>query len=114
VSKSLGEFEQFVLYGILALGEQAYGAAIHREIHERTGRSVLIGAVYTVLDRLETRGLVSSWIGEPTAERGGRRRKYYRLRAAGAALLREAHESHQRMAHGLGRRLNELASKASR
>jgi PadR family transcriptional regulator PadR len=108
VSRDLGPFEQWVLFAILALGGEAYGAAIHREIQERTGRSILIGAIYTVLDRLESRGLVASWMGEPTAERGGRRRKYYRLEAEGARRLRDAYDAHRAMTRGLANRLERL------
>ena len=69
---------------------------------------MLIGAIYTVLDRLETRGLVSSWVGEPTAERGGRRRKYYELRPEGAQRLQNAHAEYRGMTRGLGKRLERL------
>ena len=84
MGKSLGEFEQMILFALMSLGDDAYGASIRREIVERTGREVSAGAVYTVLDRLEMRGLVASRVGEPTAERGGRRRKHYRIEASGA------------------------------
>ena len=70
----LGDFEQLVLMGVLRLGDAAYGAAIRQEIHARSGRDVSISAVYTTLDRLEAKGFLSSWIGAPTAQRGGRRR----------------------------------------
>ena len=69
--------------GVLRLGDAAYGAAIRQEIHARSGRDVSISAVYTTLDRLEAKGFLSSWIGAPTAQRGGRRRKFYALRPAG-------------------------------
>lgn len=108
MSKNLGELEQFILYAIVALGDDAYGAAIHREIQGRTGRSLLIGAIYTVLERLENRGLVCSWIGEPTPERGGRRRKNYRLESEGARRLQEAHAEHRGMTRGLGNRIERL------
>ena len=76
--------------GVLRLGDAAYGAAIRQEIHARSGRDVSISAVYTTLDRLEDKGLLSSWIGAPTAERGGRRRKFYALRPAGTVALQQA------------------------
>lgn len=110
MSKQLGELEQFILYAMVALGEDAYGAAIHREIQGRTGRSILIGAIYTVLDRLERRTLVASHMGEPTPERGGRRRKYYVLLPEGVSRLRQAHDAHQAMTRGLDKRLNKLVS----
>jgi DNA-binding PadR family transcriptional regulator len=103
---ALGDFEQLVLMGVLRLDADAYGAAIRREIHERSGRDVSINAVYTTLDRLEQKGLLRSWVGEPTPQRGGRRRKFYELRPAGLAALRQAYEAFQAMADGLEWRLH--------
>jgi len=97
----LGDFEQLVLFGVLRLGEDAYGAAIRQEIHARSGRDVSINAVYTTLDRLEGKGMLRSWVGEPTAQRGGRRRKFYALRPAGATALRDAYRAFTAMAGGL-------------
>ena len=102
---ALGDFEQLVLLGVLRLGEEAYGAAIRQEIHARSGRDVSINAVYTTLDRLEDKGLLRSWIGEPTAQRGGRRRKCYAMTAAGVAALQQAYRAFTAMADGLERRL---------
>ena len=104
-TQPLGDFEQLVLMGVLRLDREAYGAAIRREIHERSGRDVSINAVYTTLDRLEGKGLLRSWIGEPTAQRGGRRRKFYALRPAGVAALRQAYHAFTAMADGLRGRL---------
>src|SRR5438045_6801616 len=97
---ALGDFEQLVLFGVLRLEAQAYGAAIRQEIHARSGRDVSINAVYTTLDRLEAKGLLRSWIGEPTAQRGGRRRKFYALRPAGVAALRQAYRAFAAMPIG--------------
>lgn len=102
----LGDFEQLVLLGVLRLAAAAYGVRIRQEIHERSGRDVSINAVYTTLDRLESKGLLRSWIGEPTAERGGRRRKFYALRPAGLAALRHAYHAITAMATGLERQLD--------
>src|SRR5258708_593004 len=105
-SKSpLGDFEQLVLFGVLRLEDGAYGAAIRQEIHARSGRDVSINAVYTTLDRLESKGLLRSWTGEPTPQRGGRRRKCYALRPAGLAALRQAYRAFNSMADGLEGRL---------
>ncbi|MBA2304482.1 MAG: helix-turn-helix transcriptional regulator [Acidobacteria bacterium] len=104
-SAALGDFEQLVLLGVLRLQEGAYGAAIRQEIHVRSGRDVSINAVYTTLDRLETKGLLHSWVGEPTAQRGGRRRKFYALRPAGIAAMRQAYQAFRSMADGLEGRL---------
>jgi DNA-binding PadR family transcriptional regulator len=102
---ALGDFEQLVLLGVLRLQDDAYGAAIRQEIHARSGRDVSINAVYTTLDRLETKGLLESWTGEPTAQRGGRRRKFYALKPAGITAMRQAYHAFQSMADGLEGRL---------
>ena len=101
----LGDFEQLVLMGVLRLADEAYGAAIRREIHARSGRDVSINAVYTTLDRLETKGLLRSWTGEPTAQRGGRRRKFYALTPTGVTALRHAYRALTAMADGFEDRL---------
>lgn len=99
--RALGELEQLVLLAILALGDDAYGASIQREIESRTGRDVAVGAIYTALDRLEGRGAVAWRIGAPTPERGGRRRKHYRLLSVGAADLQRSLSTIQAMTRGL-------------
>jgi DNA-binding PadR family transcriptional regulator len=104
-ASALGDFEQLVLLGVLRLNEEAYGAAIRQEIHARSGRDVSINAVYTTLERLERKGLLRSWVGEPTPQRGGRRRKFYALRPAGVAALRDAYHAFTAMAAGVERRL---------
>ena len=103
----LGDFEQLVLLGVLRLEleDSAYGAAIRQEIHARSGRDVSINAVYTTLDRLESKRLLKSWVGDPTPQRGGRRRKFYALRPAGIAALRQAYRAFIAMADGLENRL---------
>jgi len=103
---ALGDFEQLVLFGVLRLADDAYGAAIRQEIHARSGRDVSINAVYTTLDRLEDKGLLRAWVGEPTPQRGGRRRKFYGLTLAGVAALRQAYRAVAAMAAGLERRLD--------
>ena len=103
----LGDFEQLVLLGVLRLERQdsAYGAAIRQEIHARSGRDVSINAVYTTLDRLESKGFLKSDVGDPTPQRGGRRRKFYSLRREGIAALRHAYRAFTGMADGLEDRL---------
>ena len=100
-SSALGDFEQLVLLGVLRLGADAYGAAIRQEIHARSGRDVSINAVYTTLDRLERKGLLRSQVGKPTPQRGGRRRKFYAMRPAGVAALRDAYRAFTAMTGGL-------------
>jgi len=101
----LGEFEQLLLFALLHLEEDAYGARIRQAIEARTGRVVSPGAIYTALDRLERRGLVASRLGDPTAQRGGKRKRHYTLQPAGAELLRRSHDALARMARGLKPRL---------
>jgi DNA-binding PadR family transcriptional regulator len=103
----LGEFEQLVLLALLRLGDDAYGAMIRREIEARAGRTLAISAVYVTLDRLEKKGLVRSYIGEPTAERGGRRRKHVILEPAGRAAIASAYHTFRGMTEGLEAKLEE-------
>lgn len=105
----LGDFEQILLFAVLRLGERAHGGAIRGEIERRIGRTVSPGATYTALDRLEERGFVRSWIGETAPGRGGRRRKYYALSAAGARALERTYSDLHSMASGLLPKLNALA-----
>ena len=97
----LGEFEQLLLFAVLHLDGDAYGTRIRAAIEAKAGRSVSPGAIYTALDRLEKRGLVISQLGDPTPQRGGKRKRYYRIEPAGAELLRRSHDSIVRMARGL-------------
>ncbi len=97
---SLGEFEMLVLAALLRLGEDGYGARVFREIDARSGRRVTIGAVYTTLGRLEKRGLVESWLGQPTAIRGGRAKRYFRLRTSGKEALAASARDLQSMLAG--------------
>lgn len=106
---ALGEFEQVVLFAIVRLDGEAHGAVIVQEIEERTGRRVSPGALYTVLDRLETKGFVDSWIGDSIPERGGRRRKVYRILPEGARELRDWYGGIRDMASGMLTRLDRLA-----
>jgi PadR family transcriptional regulator, regulatory protein PadR len=86
----IGELEQAVLLGILRLGSEAYGVPIRRDLSKRLGREVSFGAVYTVLERLEAKGFVTSMLGGATAERGGRAKRFYRVEAPGRLALDEA------------------------
>jgi PadR family transcriptional regulator, regulatory protein PadR len=97
----VGEFEQLVLLALFRVGKDAYGISIWREIGERTGRDVSLGAVYKTLERLEDKGLVAGREGAPTPQRGGRRKKHYRLLAAGHRALTESLGALRRMTDGL-------------
>jgi DNA-binding PadR family transcriptional regulator len=96
----LGEFEQVVLFAVARI-DDAYGAGIRDDIERRTGRRVSAGALYTTLDRLEARGLVMSRWGEPTPQRGGKRKRHFRLTAAGRQALARSWHAMRAMARGL-------------
>lgn len=89
----LGEFEQMVLLAIIRLEDDAFGGKIREEIEQRVGRTVARGALYTTLDRMESKGLVSSRSGEKQADRGGRPRRYFTVGAAGLESLRESRKA---------------------
>ena len=109
--RTLGDFETLLLLALVRLKQHAYGATIHREIEARTGRSVAIGAVYTGLARMQKSGYVTATIGDPTPERGGRRKKFYQLRPEGADALTGAMHAHRRMTEGIEEDLETLATK---
>ncbi len=97
----LGEFEQIVLLAVLRIGGEAYAIPVRAEIHERAQRHVARGALYTALDRLEGKGLLSSRMSEPRPERGGRSRRMYTVTPRGLAALRAARETMQSLWSGL-------------
>jgi PadR family transcriptional regulator PadR len=97
----LGELEQIVLLAVLQTGLNAYGVPIRVEIEERTGRSLTVGALYRTLDRLEQKGYVASWFGDPTPERGGRSKRYFKVRPAGLRALRASRDALAAMWDGL-------------
>jgi DNA-binding PadR family transcriptional regulator len=88
--EGLGQFELTVLLAILQRGDEAYGVPIAQALEEAVGRTVLLGSVYAALTRLEAKGLVSSTTGDPTAERGGRAKKYFHVTAKGMRQIRDA------------------------
>ncbi len=97
----LGEFEQVALLAVLRLDGAAYAVPIRREIARRTRRSVTRGALYVTLERLEEKGYVESWMADPTPERGGRAKRYYKVRPAGVTALRQSWAALRRMWEGL-------------
>jgi DNA-binding PadR family transcriptional regulator len=97
----LGEFEQIVLLAVLRLEEGAYGVPIRQEIEKRAGRKVTVGALYATLDRLEAKGYLTSWFADPTAERGGRSRRYFRVEPLGIESLERARQMFDRMWKGV-------------
>jgi DNA-binding PadR family transcriptional regulator len=97
----LGEFEQIVMLAVLRLGEDAYGVPIRNEIEQRAGRPVTVGALYATLDRLEAKGLVHSWFADPTPQRGGRSKRYFKVLPKGVQALSESRDMFNRMWQGV-------------
>jgi DNA-binding PadR family transcriptional regulator len=106
----LGDFEQRILFALIRLGADAYGVTIRQEIETRTGRPVSAGAMYTALARMEKRGLVASRLGDPTPERGGKRKRLYTVQPAGERAIARAYESLRLMASGMATRLRTVKS----
>ena len=99
---SIGQFEQLVLTAILTLDDDAYGVTIHSRVQELARpKAVSLGAVYVTLDRLEDRGLVASWLSDPTPESGGRAKRCYRLKALGERALKESALTAKRIWEGI-------------
>ena len=105
----LGEFEQIVMLALLRLGPDAYGATVCAEIEKRSGRGVSVSAVHTTLERLEQKGLVKSRIGDPTPQRGGKRKRHYETAPLGLKALQASYRSLRNMADGIEHLLGELA-----
>ena len=96
-----GEFELLVMLALIRLSEGAYGVPISREIERHTGREVVLGSVYATLERLEQKGFVSSEIGEPTPERGGKAKRYFHPTSKGLARVQGTRQALTRLWHGL-------------
>jgi PadR family transcriptional regulator PadR len=97
----LGELEQIVLLAVLRLGDEAYAVPILEQIEAQAGRKVARGALYTALERLETKGCLRSRVGEPIAERGGRARRYFTVTPAAVRALKESRLALMRLWNGL-------------
>jgi DNA-binding PadR family transcriptional regulator len=98
---TVAEFELRVLLTVLRLSGDAYAVAVHRELQRRTRQSASLGAVYVTLDRLERKGFLESAFGEPSPERGGRAKRYYRLSRAGTIAVRQECRTMRRLWEGL-------------
>ena len=98
---NLGEFEQLTLLTVLRLGKNAYGAQIQKELENRAGRTTSVSAIYITLARLEKKGLVTSWLGEPTQVRGGKARRFFRVEPEAVAALEKARDRLLAMWDGL-------------
>jgi PadR family transcriptional regulator PadR len=101
----IGEFEQLILFAIVRLGADVSTVTIRQQIEARTGRAISPGALYTALDRLETRGFLTSRLGESTPARGGKRKRLYTIESAGARALTRSYEALRKMASGLNAKL---------
>jgi len=97
----LGEFEYLILTAVARLQDQAYGAAIRKEIDETVGRRCSIGALYITLDRLESKGLITTFLGDPTPQRGGRPKRMVRITAVGARTAKEFYAGVKRITRGV-------------
>ena len=97
----LGEFEHKILLALLRLEEKAYGVTVRQEIESRTRREVSVGAVYATLDRLEQKGFVRSYLGDPTPERGGRAKRFVQVTREGRASLASAQAAYRSLMEGL-------------
>ncbi|MEP6834252.1 MAG: PadR family transcriptional regulator [Gemmatimonas sp.] len=101
-TKTLGALELIVLLAVIRLGDDAYGLAVRRDVSDRTQHDYSVGAVYTTLERLEIKGLISSWTAAPTPTRGGRSRRQFKVTASGLLALRDAEQRSHSVWDGVG------------
>jgi PadR family transcriptional regulator PadR len=99
--QQLGDLEELVLLAVLRLGAEAYGARIRAELQEYAGRSVSISTVYVTLMRMEEKGLVHTWMGEPTRERGGKAKRHFKVLPEGVAALVASRDARARLWEGI-------------
>lgn len=102
--KYLGEFEQVILLAVMRLGSDAYGKTVRELLAEQLNRDVTVGALYATLERLEAKGMISSSMGEPTKERGGRAKKYFKVTAKGQQALKRSKDALTTLWQGLSLR----------
>jgi PadR family transcriptional regulator, regulatory protein PadR len=106
------QLEHLVLTAILSLRDNAYGVTIHEKVGELAApKEVSGGAVYVTLDRLEDKGMVASWLSDPTPERGGRSKRFYRLEALGERALEESAETAKRLVDAFTEALGNLGNR---
>jgi PadR family transcriptional regulator PadR len=97
----VGEFEYLILSAAARLGDEAYGAAIRQEVEGATGHRCSIGALYTTLDRLQSKGLIETWMGDATPQRGGRAKRMVRVSKRGASEARAFYQTIVRASRGV-------------
>ncbi len=107
----LGEFEYLMLSAATRLGEHAYGAAIRQQIEDATGHGCSIGALYTTLDRLEAKGFIKTWMGDPTPQRGGRPKRRVRVTANGIRAASDFYATVMRVSRGVSWEANRVAAR---
>src|SRR5262245_41971217 len=98
---AISNFELMVLLALIRLGDEAYGVPIAREIEEHSGHEVAFGSIYAALDRLQRRGFAASSVGDPTPERGGRAKKYFRITSSGMKVVSETHRTLMSLSKGI-------------
>lgn len=96
----LGEFEYIFITAAAGLGDAAYGASIRKEIEAATGRQCSLGALYTTIDRLEAKGLIETWMGAATPQRGGRAKRIVRVTPQGVQAAKDFYEAVMRVSRG--------------
>ena len=106
----LGEFEYLLITAAAGLGDNAYGAAIREEIETTTGRKCSIGALYTTIDRLETKGLLKTWMSDATPQRGGRARRMVRVTPKGVLAAKDFYDTVTRVSRGASWVVNRTGS----
>lgn len=104
-SSTLGELEYLVMLAVIRVGDEGYSVTIRKEIEKRTGRDVAPGALYVTLRRLREKGMLDSWLGEPTPERGGKAKRHFRPTREGLEAVREFAAAMRGMSRGLGEAL---------
>ena len=100
-AETIGKFEMELLLTVWSLGDRAYGVSIADRLRDRTGASPTIGKLYSTLDRLDRKGFLDHRMGEPTKERGGRRKKYFKVTGAGQTVAAAAFNRMAALAKGL-------------
>lgn len=93
----IGEFEELVLLAVYSVDGEAYGVSLQEKLEQLLQRGISLGAVYAALDRLERKGLVASWVGGATGQRGGRRKRFFEITAAGVAALQRVRRVRERI-----------------
>ena len=106
----LGEFEYLLITAAAGLGDGAYGAAIREEIESATGQKCSIGALYTTIDRLETKGLLKTWMGDATPQRGGRAKRMVRVTPNGLEAAKDFYDTVTRVSRGASWAANRMGS----